>query len=306
MPLSTYPLIAWGSPDDISTYVAIGTAAVTGGFTDPFGGTLAYDINDASGGVGDARYKLLPTSLPNGTSWFAVMSRANGAGASGLQIWDDTAAVDRHTIRWTWSAGVPSTPATIGGGSGTILPPIPLGGPWYLLLFSANGLVGANANRLYLYPADPSSPAATGRTIFVVMNAVLLDLFDEAVSWEEDREGSEYQQGPSGFEDAGRTGIDHLLEGRVRFVPQFPRLDPGPVSGWYGENEMVGVNCGVKAMLRAGREKQLLRWVSDRSLSTIYRDTYLVDPLKEKPGFERNWERTFLMRLRSASAFTGV
>lgn len=304
MPLTSLPLVAWGSADDLSTYTPIGTAGLTPGQTDPFGGPGGYTIADGSAVVSEARFKLLPT-LPNGTNWFTAFVRGGSAVASGFEIWDNTAGITRHQFKFPWSAGVAGAGVTTSG-NGTILGPISTGPLWYMYLFSALGMVGDHANRMYLYPTDPTVASQIGNAIFCVRSAVLLDLFDEAVSWEEDREGSEYQQGPSGFEDAARVGIDHYLEGRARYMPQAPRLDPGPVSGWYGENEGVGVNCGVKAMLRAGREKQLLRWAPDRSLASVSQDAYLVEPMREKPGLERNWERTFTMRLRSASVFAGV
>jgi hypothetical protein len=91
----------------------------------------------------------------------------------------------------------------------------------------------------------------------------------------------------------------------VRWVPTIPRSTPAIVSGWYGENESTGVNCGVKAMLKAGRDKNSLRFVPDRSVCTTYMDSYLVDPMNGAPDLEPNWDRTFPMTLRGSTVYTG-
>lgn len=301
MPLITLPALAWGPADDLSASPYSGAAGVTSGFTDPFGTGFGYELNDTSGAAFQGKSRTIAFGA-DGAQTIVTLARASTATGSLVEVTDQTLTANRGRIDLTWT-GATLTSVTPSNGA-VVIGFAPSGGGWYTILWQIAGVLKASTNAIAYYPAGPAA-TAQGKTIFCVRNIVLLDLFDEAVSWEEDREGSEYQQGPSGFEDAARVGIDHYLEGRVRYIPQSPRAE-GPVSGWYGENEAAGVNCGIKAMLRAGREKQLLRWIPDRSNSAAGQDAYLVDPMRDKPGFERNWDRTFTMRLRSASVFAGV
>lgn len=281
MPLQTFSAFAWGTADDISAYSAVGTAAVVSGNTDPFGTTNAYRIADV-GGTAEARFKAL-TGLPNGTSWFAVFVRGDTATTSGLEVWDNTASAVRHRIKFAWSGGVPATP-TVVTGAGTILPPISLGSLWYLLLFSADSIVGANANRLYLYPADPSNAADTGRAFFYVRNVVALDLIDFAKSYKRPKPGYRATVAPSGVRDAWSYGNDPVFKGTARWLPATARsnaasvLVPQVVSGWYGENESTGVNCGLLAALAAGWDMQAMTFAPDISACATNYSGYLTQP----------------------------
>jgi hypothetical protein len=93
----------------------------------------------------------------------AVYLKRNGApspaAATDLAIFDITASVDRHVIRATWSADGTPTLSTVAG-SGTRFEPVSVGEGWWRISFTALGVVAANTNRLYIYPA--SRAAATG------------------------------------------------------------------------------------------------------------------------------------------------
>ena len=100
-------------------------------------------------------------------------------------------------------------------------------------------------------------------------------------------------------------GTDYHLAGDIRWIPDSPTDTPAIVSGWYGDNESTGVNCGVAAMLTAGRDKQSLLWVKDRSDCTTYTSGYLVQPMNGRPDLEGNWRRKFGIELRSTSVYRG-
>jgi hypothetical protein len=308
MPLISYPLVAWGSVENLAgaAWSAVGTPVITPGQADPFGGTGAFKIGDDAAGAVEGIQRAAAFSIVADRLVWTPCIKQGTSTSHLLQVRDVTAADYPLALVATWAAGVPAiTPSATGGNpTPTVHGAVSLGNGWYVVVASCPWTSGNTAKEEFY--GTNATASDTGDALYYVRSLALLDLFDEAVSWEEDREGSNYEQGPSGFEDAARVGIDHYLEGRVRFVPQTPRSDPGPVSGWYGENEAAAVNGGVKAMLRAGREKQLLRWVPNRAASTVGQDAYLVEPIREKPGLERSWDRTFMMRLRSASVFAGV
>lgn len=164
------------------------------------------------------------------------------------------------------------------------------------------------AIRLEVYPAGSSS-AAVGTCLFDLRNLVLLDYLDHPISGDVPREGSKWVQSASGVEDAWISGPDYTLSANVRWVPTAPQASPVLVSGWDGRNEATGVNCGVQAMLRAGRQKTTLRYVPDRSACTTYIDSYLQEPMTDLPTLEENRGpfRTFPLKLRNASTpYEGV
>lgn len=296
MPLSSFPLIGWGNADDLSTTGAA-NCNVSSGFTDPFGGTGGYKLTST---VAGGRRTRSVTYLADGIQYVLLAWKADTAAKSSFFWRDNTASLDRGGVTVTWGGGL-----SVSGGA-SVLGTVSLGaatGPWTAVLASCSGIIKANSNSLDLYP-DYNSGVA-GSAFFYLRNMVLLDLLDEAISWEEDREGTTYERGPSGFRDTARIGLDQLLEGRVRWVPKDHQVE-GPVSGYYGENEGIGVNCGIKAMLRAGRESQLLRWVPDRSACNIGQDAYLDAPLKGKPDIERGGQRAWGFRLIGSSVFTGL
>ncbi len=304
MPLATYPLIAWGSADDLSAYTTgSGTPTVTGSVADPFGGTGAYTIDDNDAATGENKYKTV-TFPANGTHQLAIFAKAGTATTSHVAIFDNTATAFRAVLVLAWSGGVPT--ATIASGSGTVHGTISVGSSWYLILWAADNIVAANTNRLYFYGATTTA-GSTGTTTYYVRNVVALDYVDEAVSVARARAGSVWAQAPSGTEDAWITGTDEVLRGRLRFIPKTPTATPVVKSGWYGENESAGVNCGVKAMLKAGRAKTSLLWVADRATASTTVTCTLAQPVdQDGVELEANGDRTVAVELRGTSVFPGV
>lgn len=303
MALTTYPMLAWGSPDDLSAYTTgSGTPTVTSSVTDPFGGTGAYTIDDNDAGGVENKYKAV-TFTANGTQQLVTCAKAGTATTSHVGVFDNTAGAFRAVLALAWSGGVPT--ATIASGSGTVHGTVSLGSSWYAILWSADSVVAANTNRIYYYGATSSS-ATTGTTSYYVRNMVLFDLVDEIVSFPRPREGSAWAQTPSGTEDAWITGTDEVLRCRLHFIPQTPTGTPTVKSGWYGANEAAGVNCGVKAMLTAGRTKTSLLWVPSRADCTTYQTAYLAEPMRDGVDLEPNGARAVGIELRGSSVFTGV
>lgn len=132
-----------------------GTGVRTGSQTDPKGGSTAFLLDDQDALVGV--YWKSPSFIAysgahtqRGFSWFI---KAGTAAISDVDVWDDTAVVQRLRFRHTWTAGVPSVAVSIG--SGTVLAVIPVTDApgWYRVLVEGAGLVVANTHTFRAYPA---------------------------------------------------------------------------------------------------------------------------------------------------------
>ena len=305
MPLLTLPLIAWGSAEDLSTWSQNGTATVASGITDPFGGTGAYSVQDNDGAGFEYRYKtwVQPTS---GTAWAAVFLKDDtGTGDVTLWVYDQTAAATRVIVTYSFASNA-LTGTTLQSGGGTYPDPISVGGGWFLAILGAASCVAGNTHQLRLLPGSAASNGQN-TAYFYVRNVVLLDYLGEATSFPRPRRGSVWAQAASGTEDAWIVGTDEILRGRVRWVPREATTSPVLKSGWDGQNEIVGVNCGVKALLTAGRAKSALTWVPDRSACTTAQSAYLSVPEEaDAVELEGNGDRAMTIELRSTSPFVGL
>jgi hypothetical protein len=304
MPLHTLPLIAWGSAEDISAYTTgAGTPTVTSGQADPFGGTGAYKIDDNDAGTAESKYKAV-TFTANGTQYLATWAKADTATVSHAAVWDNTASAFRAVLGLTWSGGVPTS--AIASGSGTVYGTISVGASWYLILWSADNVVAANTNRFHLYGATTTA-SSTGATIYYMRNVVALDYLDSAVASSMLRAGSQVGQTLSGVEDAFVTGRDYLLNAAAVWVSLTPSTTPVVSSGWAGPNESTGINAGIGAMLHNGMSRNALTFVPDRSACSTSVSCYLQRPESDTEiGLLPGGYRTFGLRLRSASEFTGI
>lgn len=297
MPL-VYPLVAWGSADDISAspWIDANIPTVTGSQADPFGGTSAYKIDDNDALSAEARLSGSVASAGT-TQMAAVFVKADTAVASDVVLWDETASLTRHRVRLTWSGGVPT--ATTGAGAGTILT-LDVGASWYLIIWSATGCVSGNSHRLRLYGAT-ITVADNGATIYYVRNVAALGLVDNVIAWDQPAAGYATARNSAGTEDAWVTATDYMVGLDVRWVGQSPADVPIEVSGWEGLNEVPGINCGVGAMLRAGRDKEDLLWVPDRSDCSSYITSKLAEPLQGPPSLEQDGRRRQRIVLRNTT-----
>lgn len=120
---------------------------------------------------------------------------------------------------------------------------------------------------------------------------------DNLSTWSEPREGSAWEQAPSGVEDAWLVGEDFLLEADVRWIPREDTVSPA-ATGWDGAT-------GVRAFLTWARDKNELRFYPDASGGS-YHTCYLVEPMTGAPAVEIDGTRTVRLRLRqSTAAFDG-
>lgn len=155
-------------PENFGAWTAIGTPILTSGQVDPFGGTAAYLLNDDDAVTVVEGIFQVVTFAGNATKAFSVFLKQGTSDDSSIEVWDNTALVDRISIKVTWTAGVPSMAIT--AGAGTLFPVENWGGGWYRLPFAANGVIAANATRLYLYPTQQTN-TDTGTTYFFGANA---------------------------------------------------------------------------------------------------------------------------------------
>lgn len=84
---------------------------------------------------------------------------ATPASITDINAYDNTAAANRHVVRVTWGAdGSPTLSTT--AGSGTRFAPVDVGKGWWRIAFTVTGVVAANSNLVFIYPAG--IPAALG------------------------------------------------------------------------------------------------------------------------------------------------
>jgi hypothetical protein len=102
------------------------------------------------------------TFTGDGEKSLAVYLKAGTAAATAISLRDQTAAVHRHIVTVTWTAGVPSL-STLGG-AGTLYPVQAVSNGWYRVMFSATGVVAANNNNIFIYPTT-NVAAATGTVL---------------------------------------------------------------------------------------------------------------------------------------------
>jgi hypothetical protein len=299
-----FPLVAWGAPDDISAspWISNGAPGVTPGQADPFGGTGAVLIDDDSAAGPELRRRdIAAFGLAAGFLMDASFIRQGTATKSTLLIRDDTVAANRIFWTATWSGGVP----TLVVSAGVAFAPIAVGGGNYLVLSTTSAILAASAHSIRCYGADSlagGSSDSVGSTYWYRRNVVLLDLIDDDKAWRQPGDGSERIRSPSGLFDRWLpAGFPYRFKGRVRWVPSVPRSIPTIVSGWEGANEVIGVNSGVQAMLKAGMEGQSLIWVPDRTLCSDNIASELEEPWEEE-GYEHDGvggDRAFGIKLRN-------
>jgi hypothetical protein len=125
---------------------------------------------------------------------------------------------------------------------------------------------------------------------------------DAARSYALRREGSEDVQDESGNEDAWVVGIDHYLEGLVRWIPRIDGVSPegNNATGWEGAT-------GWRAALAWLWDKNVGRYYMDASTG-LYVPFYLVEPIAAPPESESNFTRRlepFRIRSSDGTAFDG-
>lgn len=116
---------------------------------------------------------------------------------------------------------------------------------------------------------------------------------DNVKSWDEPRQGGAVDQAPSGVEDAWTVGVDYVLEGELRWIPQTDTTTP-LATGWNGA-------LGVRAFLQWARDKNVVRFYPDAASGTFI-DCYLVEPMKGGGEVEEDGTRRVVFRLRNSTS----
>ena len=297
------PMMLWGSVDPVAASPwgsTGGSLTATGSQADPFGGTSAVSLNDTDAAGQSYRYRAATISQ-NGSPLIGWFLKQGTSTLNILDVYDNTASVARHQVNVSWSGGTPTLSTR--AGAGTLYTPISVGASFWYVRFTADGVLAANVNRIRIFPANNSSD--TGTVIVYRRSAALLnDAIDNVVNDEDPLEGSEWVEAPSGVLDGWYMGTKYQLALDVGFIPPTDVSTPFNVSGWDGLGEDIGVNCGMAAMLRAGRKRLTLRWVPDRTAVSAYSDCQMLEPMQGGVEPERNngLQRRFRMKLLTTTA----
>lgn len=143
---------------DFSLWTVSGTPVVTGSQPDPFGGTGAYTVSDDDAGVAEFIHETV-TSAGSGSRMIGLHVRSNTSSACQIQLQDTTAPAVRGSLTLAFDA------------NGDIQSGFPVGfvrlirgtnnRPWFWVMFEASGWIGANTNRIEIYPAGTTA-SSTG------------------------------------------------------------------------------------------------------------------------------------------------
>lgn len=313
MSLLTLPMIAWGDPEDLTVFTeqGTGTGTLTGGQTDPFGGTDAALIDDTEPGWAVTYYRQGPShALYGDYAIVEVFVKQGTATESAVWLVDrDASDAARGFAIVVWDGAFTYVS---GQYEDTVLDFIAMGNGWYVLRMKSNPLVSGNACALWLWGTSNQS-TDTGSTYYYIRNHVLLDAVDNYRQYADPREGYSTTEAPSGVREAWDQGTNYRRTMTVRDVPMVSRtnntvgvsaLVQGPTtSGFYGANEAVGFNCGIEAMLLEGMAMQPLTWVPDMTDATVSETVYLVSPtVGWTPQLQPNGQFTFDLELVTTSA----
>ncbi len=295
---SSFPLIAFGTPEDLTGWSISGTPVVTGSQDDPVGGTDASLVNDDDGGAVEYIYKIVPITI-DGTHFSIVAAKEGTSTVTDIEIYDSTAPASRVIARITWSTHALS----ILSGNGTALGLIAIGDGYYLAIFTVESVVGANTNVIRLYPAG-STASAIGTAYFYVRHFLIFgEPLDNANSFGIPQPGSQFARTPGGVEDAWISGTDQHLRGQVRWIPSDVQSNPRVSSPWNGDGEVAGVPVGWDHFLNVfARDKQTFLWIPNRTLSdSVNISSYLVEPMKSPPALEVDFTRSLALWIRSST-----
>ncbi len=141
------------NPENFGLWTVQGVVGISGGQADPFGGTGAYLLDSNTPINSDGIWEVV-TFAGDATKATIGFVRTFSGAPAGFNLYDATAGVSRAWVRVTWSTGDPATAVptlSFDTGGGTLFPPVPMAGGWWLIGFAASGVIAANSNRLYRY-----------------------------------------------------------------------------------------------------------------------------------------------------------
>jgi hypothetical protein len=152
------------NPQAPNSWSDAGTPGVTPGITDPFGGAAAILLEDNDAAGDEGRYTVCAFT-GNGTKAYAVIVSAGTLGTIRCQAYDAMAAVTRHQVTVTFNGGTTAPTLATSAGAGTIFTPVALydstGRLWWVIRFSASGVIAANTNQLFALSGPTGSDVGT-------------------------------------------------------------------------------------------------------------------------------------------------
>jgi hypothetical protein len=143
--------------EEFDTWANVTTTVTANAITAPDGTTTADLLTSAA--TDSRRERNLVAFTGDGEKSIAVYAKAGTAATASVRLVDNTAAVIRHRVTITWTAGVP-TLSTLQG-AGTLYPVEALANGWYRILFSVTGVVAANTNTISVYGDTTVGTAGT-------------------------------------------------------------------------------------------------------------------------------------------------
>lgn len=297
------PILLFGDTVDFSTWTSEGSPIITSGQTDPLGGTNAYLLEDDTASASES-IKKTGTTLLSSRLLFAIFVKQGTATQNAVRLLDnDGGGPDNTYVSINWSGGVPSL-QNEGAGSPTLFPPINVGNSWWLIRIGSDLADAGETWAFRLQPAGVGN-AKTGTCYFYGRSVVLMGLhLDDARSWDEPREGSEWVKAPSGVEDAWIVARDYMLEGDVRWIPTVDEAAPHNRTGWDGRREHALINSGWSSLLDfASSLRATIVFVPDRDDASKFHNTYIQAPRDEsnrRPDLEQDTTRRFTLILRDS------
>ena len=147
------------NPENLGAWTITGAINRTSGQSDPFGGTAAYLLDSNTPSASDAIFEL-ETFTGDGTKAIAIYLRTFSGSPIQVALWDDTAASFYHRVTVSWLGSLELNTVVTANGSGTIFTPEAWPDRWYRIAFSANSVVAAHTNRIYIYPDSSGAGSA--------------------------------------------------------------------------------------------------------------------------------------------------
>jgi hypothetical protein len=123
--------------------------ALTIGQADPFAGTAAT-LMTKTGTTTEGRMSLISALAAFTVCPISLFIKQGTSAAGYFGIFDNTAALWRGQIVWTWTGGVPVLAAGTGGG--LVGQVIALSGGWYRITGVLSGIVSGNSNAMFISP----------------------------------------------------------------------------------------------------------------------------------------------------------
>lgn len=144
-------------PENFGAWTVDGTPVLNAGFSDPFGGVAAYNLGDDSAAAAESIRRSFTLGGDSAVAASLFLRQDGSAQLMECGLWDSTAVLWRHLVRVQWGGAAPSVPSlSTVLGSGQLFPVqrwATHNGGWWRIMFHAPGLIAANLNYFYLYPA---------------------------------------------------------------------------------------------------------------------------------------------------------